>query len=81
MELSTTQNKVISLAKRLSKFLNQETQTVNQRRTYERNFKEFSRLIYRSDTLGVSPEFVSIDDLQLTWEEFIEGVQQGLHLN
>lgn len=81
MELSTTQTKVISIAKRLQKFFKQETQTVNQRKTFDKNFKELSKLIYRSDTFGVSQDFLTIDAITITWEDFIKEVKQGLHLN
>lgn len=81
MELSHTQSKVIRLAKRLQKFLNQEKQTVNQRKTFDKNFKELSKYIYRSDTFGVSQDCVDIDAVIITWEDFINEVKQGLHLN
>lgn len=81
MELSTTQNKVISLAKRLQKFLKQETQTVKQRRTYERNYSEFSNLVFFGNRLTISDVGIQIDGSYQTWEDFIEEVKQGLHLN
>ena len=81
MELSTTQNKVISLAKRLQKFLSQETQTIRQTKSYERNYSEFAALVFFGNKLTISDAGIQIDGSYQTWEDFIKEVKQGLHLN
>ena len=81
MSLSSTQNKIISLAKRLQKFLKQETQTIRQTKSYERNYSEFAALVFFGNKLTISDAGIQIDGFYLTWEDFIKEVKQGLHLN